>query len=72
MAEEEHPADILALIPPDSPLYAPPDEISADEATLFNRSGTRERHPKETKGHDYNATTEAAQCRTGGDGSSCC
>jgi hypothetical protein len=32
----------------------------------------RERHPKETKGHDYNATTEAAACRSGGDGSSCC
>ncbi len=30
------------------------------------------RHPKETKGDDYNATTEAASCRTGGDGSSCC
>src|SRR5262249_2738486 len=27
------------------------------------------RHPKETKGQDYNATTEASQCCDGGDGS---
>jgi hypothetical protein len=50
----------------------PLTEIPVDEAKPFDCSGTRERHPKETKGHDYNATTEAAQCRTGGDGSSCC
>ena len=46
--------------------------IPADEAKPFDCAGMRERHPKETKGHDYNATTEAAACRSGGDGSSCC
>lgn len=50
----------------------PLTEIPVEEAKPFDCSGTRERHPKETKGQDYNATTEAAQCRTGGDGSSCC
>jgi arsenite methyltransferase len=47
-------------------------EISPDDAQPFDCSGIRERHPKETKGHDYNATTEAANCRDGGDGSNCC
>lgn len=50
----------------------PLTEIPLDEAKPFDCSRTSERHPKETKGHDYNATTEAAQCRAGGDGSSCC
>ncbi len=47
-------------------------EIPLEEAAPFDCSGTRERHPKETKGHGYNATTEAANCRDGGDGASCC
>ena len=46
--------------------------IPAEDAKPFDCSRPRERHPKETKDHDYNATTEAARCRTGGDGSSCC
>jgi arsenite methyltransferase len=50
------------------PLTAVPQE----EALPFDCSGMRERHPKETKGQDYNATTEAAKCRVGGDGASCC
>lgn len=50
----------------------PLTEVPVDQAMPFDCAGTRERHPKETKGQDYNATTEAAQCRTGGDGSSCC
>lgn len=50
------------------PLTAVPPE----EALPFDCSGMRERHPKETKGQDYNATTEAAKCRDGGDGASCC
>lgn len=50
----------------------PITEIPPAEARPFDCSGTRERHPKETKGQDYNATTEAANCRTGGDGASCC
>lgn len=49
----------------------PLTEIPLAEAQPFDCSGMRERHPKETKGHDYNATTEAI-CRTGGDGASCC
>jgi hypothetical protein len=31
----------------------------------------RVRHPKETKGHDHHATTEASQCRDGGNGGCC-
>ncbi len=50
----------------------PITEIPAEDAKPFDCSGMRERHPKETKGHDYNATTKTTQCRTGGDGSSCC
>jgi arsenite methyltransferase len=46
--------------------------ILPEDAKPFDCSGTRERHPKETKGHDYNATSEATNCRTGGDGHSCC
>jgi ubiquinone/menaquinone biosynthesis C-methylase UbiE len=46
--------------------------VPADEARPFDCSGMRERHPRETKGLDYDATTDAAQCRTGGDGASCC
>ena len=57
--------DYFAFI---EPLVAIPPE----DAKPFDCSGTRERHPKETKGQDYNATTEAANCRTGGEGQSCC
>jgi SAM-dependent methyltransferase len=42
----------------------PLTEIQPAEAKPFECSGIRERHPKETKGHDYNATTEAARCHT--------
>lgn len=50
----------------------PFDPIPLEDAKPFDCSGIRERHPKETKGQDYNATTDAANCRTGGDGPSCC
>lgn len=50
----------------------PRTEIPLEEAKHFNCAGTGERHPKETKGQEYNATTEAANCRDGGDGASCC
>jgi len=50
----------------------PREEVPAVEARPFDCSGMRERHPRETKGLDYDATTDAAQCRTGGDGASCC
>lgn len=46
--------------------------IAPEAAQPFDCKRTELRHPKETKGHDYNATTEAANCRTGGDGASCC
>jgi arsenite methyltransferase len=46
--------------------------IPVEEAKPCDCSPTAERHPKETKGQDYNATTEAANCRAGGDGQNCC
>ena len=33
---------------------------AVDEPVPFDRAGVRLRHPKETKGHDYDATTEVA------------
>ncbi|MEP2775047.1 MAG: methyltransferase domain-containing protein [Luteolibacter sp.] len=50
----------------------PLTEIPPEEAKPFDCNRTAIRHPKETKGADYNATTEAANCREGGDGTSCC
>jgi ubiquinone/menaquinone biosynthesis C-methylase UbiE len=47
-------------------------EIPLSEAQPFDCSRTAERHPKETKGADYDATTEAAKCRDGGEGAGCC
>lgn len=46
--------------------------ISPETAHPFDCHRTELRHPKETKGQDYNATTEAAHCRAGGDGADCC
>jgi SAM-dependent methyltransferase len=43
--------------------------ITPDDAQPFDCSASTLRHPKHTKGQDYNATTEAANCREGGD---CC
>ena len=43
--------------------------IPLAEAKPFDCSGTRLRHPKETKGQHYDATTDASQCCDGGD---CC
>ncbi|MEP6955857.1 MAG: methyltransferase domain-containing protein [Chthoniobacterales bacterium] len=43
--------------------------IPLEEARPFDCSRTAFRHPKETKGQDYNATTDASQCCDGG---SCC
>ena len=42
------------------------------DAEPFDCSRTVERSPKETKGADYDATTEAANCRDGGEGLDCC
>lgn len=47
----------------------PLTEIPIAEAKPFDCSRTSIRHPKETKGQDYNVTTEASTCCDGG---SCC
>jgi len=49
----------------------PREEIPPDQAKPFNCEGARLRHPKETKGHAYNVTTEASQCCDGGSGGCC-
>lgn len=43
--------------------------IPLEEAQPFDCSRTSLRHPKETKGQDYNVTTDASQCCDGG---TCC
>jgi ubiquinone/menaquinone biosynthesis C-methylase UbiE len=47
----------------------PLTEVPLSEAKPFDCSRTAKRHPKETKGQDYTATTEASSCCDGGD---CC
>jgi len=47
----------------------PLSEVPLSEAKPFDCSRTAKRHPKETKGQDYSATTEASSCCDGGD---CC
>jgi SAM-dependent methyltransferase len=47
----------------------PLSEVPLSEAKPFDCSRTAKRHPKETKGQDYTATTEASSCCDGGD---CC
>ena len=47
----------------------PRTPIAAEDAKPFDCSGMRLRHPKETKGQDYDATTAASECCDGGD---CC
>lgn len=47
----------------------PREAIPVDQAERFDCSRTALRHPRETKGMDYDATTEAAVCREGG---GCC
>ena len=49
----------------------PVKEIPPTEAKPYACGAMRVRHPKETKGHDYHATTEASQCRDGGNGGCC-
>ncbi len=48
----------------------PLNEIPLDKAEPFDCRVTATRHPKETKGQDYNATTEASNCVDGG--GACC
>jgi ubiquinone/menaquinone biosynthesis C-methylase UbiE len=50
-------------------LIEPLNETPLADAQPFDCSRTARRHPKETKGHDYKATTEASSCCDGGD---CC
>ena len=45
--------------------------VAPEDAPPFDCSGMRLRHPRETKGEDYDATTAAASCK-GTDGSDCC
>jgi ubiquinone/menaquinone biosynthesis C-methylase UbiE len=47
-------------------------EVPPEDARPFDCPDVRERHPKETKGRDYRATSAAAQCRAGGEGAECC
>jgi arsenite methyltransferase len=49
----------------------PLTNIPIEEAKPFDCSRTALRHPRETKGLEYNATTDASQCCDGGDGSCC-
>jgi SAM-dependent methyltransferase len=46
----------------------PLTSIPPDEAKSFDCSRTSVRHPKETKGQNYNVTTDASQCCDGGNG----
>lgn len=46
----------------------PLEEVPHDAAQPFDCSSTRERHARETKGQDYDATTVASECC----GSDCC
>ena len=50
-------------------LVEPLSDIPLEAAQPFDCSRTALRHPKETKGQDYNATAEASNCCDGGD---CC
>lgn len=47
----------------------PLEAVSPDDAPPFDCTRKAERHPQETKGGDYNATTDGATCREGGN---CC
>jgi arsenite methyltransferase len=49
----------------------PVTEIPLDQAQPFDCSRTALRHPRETKGQEYNATTPASQCCDGGNGACC-
>ena len=49
----------------------PLKEVPLSEARPFDCSGTRVRHPKETKGQDYKVTTPASQCCDAGNGGRC-
>lgn len=48
----------------------PREEVPMAEAAPYDSTRPAKRHPRETKGQDYDATTEAAECCDGG--SACC
>lgn len=50
----------------------PRTDIPLDQAAPFDCSLTRLRHPKETKGEHYDATSTPSACCDGGDGGGCC
>lgn len=53
----------------------PVNEIAPEDATEFDCSGTRERHPRETKGQGYDVTTDASDCcapSSNGSNGGCC
>ncbi|MEM7011872.1 MAG: methyltransferase domain-containing protein [Verrucomicrobiota bacterium] len=53
----------------------PVEEIAPEDAKLFDCDITRERHPRETKGQNYDVTTDAADCcapSSNGANGSCC
>jgi hypothetical protein len=47
-------------------------DVALTEAMPFDCSRTALRHPKETKGQDYNVTTKANNKCCDGGGGSCC
>jgi len=49
----------------------PLQPVPLEQAGPFDGAGMRPRHPQETKGRDYDATTAASQCCDGGGGSCC-
>jgi len=52
-------------------LVEPHSPIPPDQAKPFNCHRSAPRHPRESKGQSYNATTDASVCRDGGNGSCC-
>ncbi len=50
----------------------PREEIALEGAAPFDCSRTVVRHPRESKGMDYDVTTEAGVCCEPGSNGSCC
>jgi len=50
----------------------PEELVSLDDAPAFNCNTNASRHPREVKGADYDATTQASDCCEPGSGESCC
>ncbi len=46
--------------------------VKLEDARPYDRAPRQLRHPRETKGMEYHATTEASKCRDAGGGGSCC